>query len=111
MPYYHRAPELKAAMDRIASGHFSGGDPNLFQPLVDSLLHRDRYLLLADYESYVACHDRAEKVYREKEDWTRMSIFNVARCGFFSSDRTMRQYCEEIWKVEPVPVHPEDASD
>ncbi len=102
LDYYHGNAELRAALDRIASGHFSGGDHQLFKPLLDSLVQRDEYLLLADYESYIQCQDRAAQAYQDQETWTRMAILNVARCGFFSSDRTMRQYCEDIWDVEPV---------
>ena len=102
MDYYNSNPALKAAIDRIASGFFSNGDRDLFQPIIDSLLFHDEYLLLADYEAYIDCQEWAEKTYLDKETWTRMSILNVARCGYFSSDRTMMQYSEEIWGVEPV---------
>jgi starch phosphorylase len=107
---YAGNPELWQVVDRIESGIFSNGDPQLFRPLVDSLLYHDEYLLLADYQSYIECQDRAAQVYAadtHDELWTRMSILNVARCGFFSSDRSMRQYCEDIWDVEPVNVEPE----
>ncbi len=104
MDYYHGNSELKAVIDQIASGLFSNGNEGLFKPLVDSLLYRDEYLLLADYQSYIECQDRVSQAYLDEESWTRMSILNVARCGFFSSDRSIRQYCEEIWKVEPVQV-------
>ena len=102
--YYTGNAELKRAIDRIAAGIFSGGDRTLFKPIVDSLLERDEYLLLADYQSYLDCQKTAAHAYRDQERWTRMSILNCARCGFFSSDRSMRQYCEEIWRVAPVPV-------
>jgi starch phosphorylase len=104
MDYYNATPELKRAIDRIASGYFSNGDQGLFKPLVDSLLYHDEYLLLADYQSYIECQDRAAQAYLDQEYWTRMSILNVARCGFFSSDRSMRQYSEDIWDVNPVKV-------
>jgi len=94
--YYRNTPELKEAIDAIASGRFSQGDTLLFQPIVDSLLQADPFLLLADYESYIEIQD--------EESWTRSSILNTARCGFFSSDRSMRQYCDEIWQVKPVKV-------
>ena len=100
--YYNGVPELKIAIDRIASGHFSNGDRQLFKPLIDSLLYHDEYLLLADFQSYVDCQDRVTAAYLDQDAWTRMSILNVARCGFFSSDRSMRQYCADIWSVEPV---------
>ena len=104
MDYYRANSELKRALDRIASGYFSSGDRALFRPLLDELLYHDEYLLLADYEAYVECQDRAAAAYQDQEAWTRMSILNAARCGFFSSDRAMRQYCEDIWKVEPIQV-------
>ncbi len=62
----------------------------------------DPYLLLVDYPSYIQCSEQAAEAYQDQDRWTRMSILNVARCGFFSSDRSMRQYCDEIWKVQPV---------
>jgi starch phosphorylase len=102
--YYDENSSLRDAIDRIASGEYSKGDRDLFRPIVDSLLERDEYLLLADYASYIDCQERAAAAYRDEPSWTRMSILNTARCGFFSSDRTMRQYCEEIWKVAPVRV-------
>ncbi len=107
MGYYNSNPELKAAIDRIASGFFSNGDQGLFKALVDSLLYHDEYLLLADYQSYIYCQDKAAAAYLDQESWTRMSVLNVARCGFFSSDRTMRQYCQDIWRVQPVKVQAE----
>ncbi|CAN1213316.1 Alpha-1,4 glucan phosphorylase [Tumidithrix helvetica PCC 7403] len=102
--YYNANPELKLAIDRISSGFFSHGDPNLFKPLLDSLLYRDEYLLLADYQSYVECQDRVSLAYRDRESWTRMSILNVARMGKFSSDRSIRDYLQKIWKALPVQV-------
>jgi starch phosphorylase len=104
MAYYDANAELKQVIDRIASGHFSNGDTALFKPLLDSLLNHDEYLLFADYQAYLDCHDSAIRAYQDPEAWTRMSILNTARSGFFSSDRAMRQYCEEIWKAKPVEV-------
>jgi starch phosphorylase len=102
--YYNENRNLREVLDRIAAGEYSNGDRDLFRPIVDSLLKRDEYLLLADYASYIDCQDRAAGAYREEQSWTRMSILNTASCGFFSSDRTMRQYCDKIWKVKPVKV-------
>ncbi|CAG0967615.1 MAG: glycogen/starch/alpha-glucan phosphorylase [Anaerolinea sp.] len=100
--YYQRHPELRRAIDLIASGYFSNGDQSVFRPLIDSLLYHDEYLLLADYPSYIEAQDQVEGVYRDQERWAKMSILNTARSGFFSSDRSMRQYCEEIWHVKPL---------
>ena len=102
--YYNSDSELKLVIDRIASGFFSHGDSNLFQPLVSSLLNQDQYFLLADYRSYIDCQDRVSLAYRDADRWTRMSILNVARMGKFSSDRSIGEYCQEIWKIEPVSI-------
>ena len=106
--FYEGNDELKGVIDLIASGYFSAGDSELFKPLVDSLLYHDEYLLFADYQSYVDCQDRVSHTYGDQDVWTRMSILNAARMGKFSSDRTIRQYCDEIWKVRPVPVSLEE---
>lgn len=102
--YYETNPHLHEAIELITSGFFSHGDVNLFKPLVDSLLHDDPYLLLADYQSYIDCQDRASEAYRDRQRWTRMSIINVARSGKFSSDRAIQEYCDRIWHVKPVPI-------
>jgi len=102
--YYQKDPELKLAIDRIASGFFSHGDPNLFKPLVDHLLGNDQYMLMADYRSYIDTQDHASHVYRDIDRWTRMSILNVARMGKFSSDRSIRDYCQDFWQIEPVKI-------
>jgi starch phosphorylase len=108
---YHRGDaELTAALDTIASGTFSGGDRDAFEPIITSLLTRDEYLILPDYRPYIDCHDQAGPAWADQEQWTRMSISNTARSGFFSSDRTVRDYCRDIWHVQPVPVPPHTAA-
>jgi glycogen phosphorylase len=102
--YYNNNSELRDAIDRIGLGYFSPGEPNLFKPLIESLLHLDEYFLLADYRDYVECQERVGQAYRDRDRWTRMSILNVARIGKFSSDRAIREYCKDIWKVESVPI-------
>jgi glycogen phosphorylase len=102
--YYRGDAELKAAIDAIGSGAFSDGDRDAFEPVTASLLNGDQYMVLADYRPYVDCHDRAGPAWADQDRWTRMSILNTARSGFFSSDRTVRDYCRDIWHVQPVPV-------
>jgi len=102
--YYQADEELRAAIDAIAQGTFSNGDRELFRPIVDNLLGSDPYTLLADYRSYVDCQDQVSHAWFEAERWTRSSILNVARMGPFSSDRSVREYCRNIWNVEPVPI-------
>jgi len=99
---YESNPELREAIDLIDSGFFSGGDRGLFHPLVESLLTRDDYMLLADYQAYVDCQQRVSDAYSDQNNWTRMSILNSARVGRFSSDRSIREYCRDIWKVTPI---------
>jgi glycogen phosphorylase len=102
--YYEANPHLREVLDSLAGGEFSHGDRGLFQPLIDSLLNRDEYLLLADYQSYIDCQDRVDEAWRDRDHWTRMSILNVARIGKFSSDRAIRDYCADIWKTWPVKI-------
>ena len=102
--YYESNPLLKEIFDALAGGEFSRGDRKLFEPLLQSLLARDDYMLLADYQSYVDCQDRVAQVFKDHDQWTRMSIFNVARIGKFSSDRSIRDYCSDIWKTWPVKI-------
>ncbi len=95
---------LHEVLDSLSNGDFSRGDKALFEPLVNSLLTTDEYMLLADYQSYVDCQDRVSAAYKDQEAWTRMSILNVARIGKFSSDRAIRDYCADIWKTWPVKI-------
>jgi len=104
MDYYQGNPELQGIIELIGSGHFSRGDRELFKPLVDSLLFHDTFMLFADFASYVDAQRRVDEAYRDRERWTRMSILNTARMGKFSSDRAIREYCRDIWKVKPVHV-------
>lgn len=97
-------PMLKRVLDLIGSGYFSHGDTALFRPIVEHLWQNDRYCLLADYQSYVDCHQQVLQVYQDQAQWAKMSILNVARMGKFSSDRAIREYCQDIWHVEPVKI-------
>jgi glycogen phosphorylase len=99
---YESNSELRETIDLIGSGFFSNGDHGLFHPLVESLLSRDDYMLLADYQEYVECQERVSEAYSDRNAWTRMSILNCARVGRFSSDRSIREYCRDIWQVAPI---------
>ncbi|MFO1419173.1 MAG: glycogen/starch/alpha-glucan phosphorylase [Methylotetracoccus sp.] len=100
--HYQADPELRGVIDLINSGLFARGDTQLFRPLTDHLLSHDDYLLMADYRAYVDCQEEVDRAYRDTPHWTRMSILNVARMGKFSSDRAIREYAQNIWKVEPL---------
>ncbi|MBW2515776.1 MAG: glycogen/starch/alpha-glucan phosphorylase, partial [Deltaproteobacteria bacterium] len=110
-PYnvYASDATLKAVIDAVSGGQFSDGDPHLFKPITNALLYHDEYLVLADFADYAACQQKVNDAYRDQSRWTRMSILNVARMGKFSSDRSIKEYCTDIWKAEPVPVKLERA--
>jgi starch phosphorylase len=102
--FYESNANLRETIDSLTSGEFSHGDRSLFEPLVNSLLTRDEYMLLADYQSYIDSQELASQAYKNPDEWTRMSILNVARIGKFSSDRSIRDYCADIWKTWPVKI-------
>jgi starch phosphorylase len=103
---YETNPMLREVIDSIASGQFSRGDRNLFRPLVDGLLNSDPYLLFADYQSYVDCQDQVSSTFLDQDKWSKMSIYNAARMGRFSSDRAIQEYCKNIWDVKGLETVP-----
>ena len=102
--YANGNPELRDVLALIADGHFSRGDRSMFRPLVENLLQADPFLVLADYADYAACQERVNSAWQDPRRWTRMSIFNTARAGKFSSDRAIGEYCDQIWKIRPVRI-------
>ncbi len=100
--YYETNKTLRHAIDLIASGAFSDGDRTVFEPVVSNLLHEDRFLALADFQAYVDAQERVDEAYRDPDGWTRKAVLNVARAGFFSSDRSMADYIDRIWHTPPV---------
>jgi starch phosphorylase len=102
--FYESNPELRGVIDFIRDGFFSRGDGTLFRPIVDGLLNWDTYMLLADFQSYADCQAQVSAVYQDTAQWNRISILNVARSGKFSSDRTICEYAQDIWRVARVPI-------
>ena len=99
--YYNSNPELKETLDMITSGYFSIEEPGRYQAIFDNLLNKgDQYLLLADYASYIQTQEHVSGLYKDKEEWSRRAILNVARMGKFSSDRSIREYADNIWKLD-----------
>jgi starch phosphorylase len=96
--------DLRAAIEAVAKGLFSAGDGDRFQPLLNSLLQRDEYFVTADFATYQSCQQEVDAVWSDRGAWTRMSILNTARCGRFSSDRAVSEYCSKIWHADPVQV-------
>jgi glycogen phosphorylase len=99
--YYSRNEMLRMVIDYIGSGGL-GGETELFRPIVENLLNDDPFLLLADYQAYVETQERVSALWRDQSAWTRTSILNTARMGKFSSDRSIRDYCQRVWKIQPA---------
>lgn len=97
--FYEENPRLRSTIDLIASGHFTDGDRQAVGPVVDNLLHQDSFMALADFQSYLDAQARVDEVYADQDRWARSAILNVARSGFFSSDRSMRDYLDRIWRA------------
>ena len=104
---YEQNETLREVLNFIASGSLAEGDTNLFRPLVDNLLESDPFLVLADYQSYVECQTQVSTLWHDQQTWTRRSIINVAHMGKFSSDRSIRDYCRQVWQVQPMHVRME----
>jgi starch phosphorylase len=106
---YRGNPELKQVLDMIANGYFCPDEPPRYRQVVDALLkYGDNFMLLGDYASYVECQDRVGELYRDRREWTRRAILNVAGMGKFSSDRTIHEYAQKVWHV--MPVQPQDGA-
>ncbi len=104
--HYNHDPETRDALDLIASQHFNPGEPEIFWPILNTLLWKgDHYMHLADLSSYIKAHERVEQLYRDPEAWARKAILNVAYSGKFSSDRTILEYAREVWNIVPSPVN------
>src|SRR4029077_18248289 len=99
--YYEKNSALRDVIDFIASGALGRGDRELFRPIVENLLDRDPFLLLADYQSYIDAQEQVSALWQKPKVWTRSSILNTARMGKFSSDRSIRDYCERVWNIIP----------
>ncbi|MBI1272308.1 glycogen/starch/alpha-glucan family phosphorylase [bacterium] len=101
---YESNAELHAVLDLIGSGKLTPNEPSLFHPLLNDLVGGDHFMVLADYEHYIGCQEEVSQLWKNQAKWTLKSLLNVARMGYFSSDRSIQEYCDDIWKVEPVSV-------
>jgi len=102
--FIDQCPELKEVIRLIEIGHFSNGDKELFKPLLNSLTGHDPFFVMADFENYLNKQDVVSECWNNKKSWNKMALLNTARSGYFSSDRSIREYCKSIWKVSPMPV-------
>ena len=97
-------PELQEALRLIEMGHFSNGDSELFRPLLDNLTGNDPFFVMADFADYLRAQEAVSLAWTDRMHWNRMSLLNTARTGFFSSDRSIGEYCRNIWNVDPLNV-------
>lgn len=104
LEYYEGNKELKKIIDMISSNYFNASEPGIFQPIIEKLLNDDYYCLFADYQSYIDAQDKVSELYMNTNEWTKKTVLNVARIAKFSSDRSIKEYAEKIWKVEPVKI-------
>jgi len=102
--YYETNPGLKQVIDMLSSNYFNKNEPGIFEPIINELLYRDYYFVMKDYEAYITAQKRVEIAYMNSEMWTKMSIINSARMEKFSSDRAIREYSDEIWHIEKMPI-------
>ncbi len=98
--------ELREVIELVRSGFFNPDEPDLFRPLLDELLGRDQYMVMTDFAAYAACQEQIGVAYQDQDAWSKKAFLNIARMGSFSSDRTIREYAKDIWKIEPVAVVP-----
>jgi starch phosphorylase len=97
-------PELGEVLRLIEQGHFSNGDGDLFRPLLQNLTGRDPFFVLADFADYLRAQSEVDRAWADRRRWNQMSLLNTARTGFFSSDRSIQEYAERIWKAEAYPI-------
>lgn len=107
-PVYEGNRELREVLSLLQDGYFSHGDVNLFKQLVDHLIYSDDYFVLADYDSYIQCQESVSKTWKNTNEWTKMAIINTSRMGYFSSDRSIEEYCNILWNVKPFAVNIEN---
>ena len=91
--------ELWEAINLIKGGHFSHGDKEMFEPLINNLLNHDPFCVFADFSDYLDAQDRVSSAWKDMDRWNKMSLLNISRSGFFSSDRSIKEYCESIWRI------------
>ena len=98
-PKHYMSPDLWEVINLVKGGHFSGGDKNVFNPLMDNILNHDPFCVCADFDDYLHAHERASAAWKDRDKWNHSSVVNIARSGFFSSDRSIRDYCDKIWGI------------
>ena len=99
---YNNNEDVRKVMTQLVNGYYSPGNPELFRALYNALLEQDTYFTLRDFDSYKEAQKRVDEAYRDEKKWARMAMLQTANCGKFSSDRTIQEYVDDIWKLEKV---------
>ncbi|WP_166823079.1 glycogen/starch/alpha-glucan phosphorylase [Thalassoroseus pseudoceratinae] len=102
--HYENEPEVRAVLDRISGNHFSPDEPDLFEPILQTLMNGDYFMHLADLTSYAEAQEQVGELYADQDAWSRKAIINIACSGKFSSDRTILDYADDIWDASPCPI-------
>ena len=101
--YYSNDSRIKEALDSLTNGTFVNGNGDNFRPIFDEIMFRnDEYFILADFASYIEAQEKVNQLYLDKKKWAHMCLVNIAKAGFFSSDRTIQQYCDDIWNISKI---------
>ena len=98
-PQHYIGTEVGEAMNLVRCGHFSGGDRDIFLPLLDNICYHDPFFVMADFEDYIRTQDEVSSHWTKRDEWNRMSLLNISNSGFFSSDRSILDYCNKIWSI------------
>ena len=105
MDYYQNDPRIKEVIDQLTNGFFDRVSRDEFVDIRNNLIYSDNYFILKDFDSYIQAQEKINELYKDQAKWTRMSIINIAKSGYFTTDRTMRQYNEDIWHVKPYELN------
>jgi starch phosphorylase len=103
--FIEKSEDLQKVLEAIRNNAFDPSQPDLFKDLYNDLVeHGDHYFYLADFEQYIACQQKVDTLYADEKAWAEKAILNVSRMGWFSSDRSIQDYCDDIWHLEHTPI-------
>lgn len=108
MYYYENDPRIHEVIDQLTNGFFKHVPENEFEDIRNNLLYGDHYFILKDFDSYIKAQEKINDLYKDQAKWQHMAIVNTAKSGFFTTDRTMREYNQDIWHVKPIELLKED---
>ena len=101
---YNNDEELRKVVDQLVDGTYAKGNKEQYRELYNSLLNKDTYFILKDFRAYAEAQKKVEEAYMDRDRWSKMALLQTASCGKFSSDRTIQEYVDDIWKLDPIKV-------